>query len=360
MAANSIDPFLSVVLCTYNPRLDYLQRVIEGLKVQTLPRERWEFVVVDNNSQPPLRVRNQQTGNRRQESGDRSARPQDCETSLPSHLSTFPPSTDVNLSWHPDARIVVETQQGLSHARRRGFEEAKGELIVNLDDDAVLDPDYLEQVVKLAEKFPFIGAFGCQMRAEFERLPDWPVGDYYGAERTTGENIWSNDREHIASTPWGVGSVVRRAVAEAYVVRMQSDPRWSMLGRTADKLLSCEDIEIAMTACDLGLGKGVFCDLKLTHLIPAKRMTEDFLCRNAYGNGYSSVIHNYLRFGQIPQESGIFAKLNRLYRLWRMSPRKRREEIAKDRGISEGRETVLRLEEQASRSLAEGSEKLKR
>jgi glycosyltransferase involved in cell wall biosynthesis len=322
MADNLKTPLISVVLCTYNPRADYLQRCVDGLKAQTLAQSAWELVVVDNNSQPELRV----------------AGLKDQETK-----GLKDKGTEIDLSWHPEARMVVETQQGLSHARRRGFEEAKGELIVNLDDDAVLDPDYLEQAIKLAEEFSFIGAFGCQVRAEFERPPQWPIRDYYGAGRTVSENVWSNERERFVTTPTGVGSVLRRAVADSYAARMQLDPRWALLGRTADKLLSCEDIEIAMTACDLGLGKGVFCDLKLTHLIPVKRMTEDFLCRNAHGNGYSSVVHNYLRFGRIPQKPSIFARLNRLYRLARMSPRKRRQERAKDKGIREGIALVERL-----------------
>jgi hypothetical protein len=324
-------PLISVVLCTYKPRADYLQRCVDGVKAQTLSRDLWEFIVVDNNSTKPL---SSTTG------------PQDDGPSARRALR-LGETTFIDLSWHPDARIVVEMQQGLSHARRRGFQEARGELIVNLDDDAVLDPDYLEQVVKLAEQFPFIGAFGCQLRPEFERPSEWPVGDYYGAQRTVAENIWSNDREQFATTPAGVGSVVRRTVADAYVARMKSDPRWALLGRTADKLLSCEDIEIAMTACDLGLGKGVFRNLKLTHLIPAKRMTEDFLCRNAHGNGYSSVVHNYLRFGRVPAQPSFFGRLNRVYRLWRMPARKRREEMAKDRGILEGAEFVKRLVEQS-------------
>lgn len=337
MTANAANPLLSAVLCTYNPRVDYLQRVVEGLKGQTLPRERWEFVVVDNNSQPPLRV----AGLREKETAE-SARQVAAQPTDKSRKDSVN-ETEIDLSWHPDARLVVETQQGLSHARRRGFEEAKGELIVNLDDDAVLDPDYLEQVVRLGQRLPFIGAFGCQLRAEFEVAPDRATHEYYAAERTVAEDVWSNDREHITSTPFGAGSVVRCEVAEAYVARMRSDSRWSMLGRTADKLLSCEDIEIAMTACDLGLGKGVFKDLRLTHLIPAKKMSDDFLCRNAYGNGYSSVVHNYLRFGRIPTCPSIFAKLNRLYRLLRMSPRQRRQQIAKDHGIREGSAMVARL-----------------
>jgi hypothetical protein len=313
MADDLKTPLISVVLCTYNPRADFLERVIEGLKAQTLAQSAWELVVVDNNSTKPL-------------------------------SSTTGPQVDrttfIDLSWHPEARIVVEMQQGLSHARRRGFEEAKGDLIVNLDDDAVLDADYLEQVVKLAQQFPFIGAFGGQIRGEFEELPRWPAGEYYGAQRVIAQDLWSNDPKHGASMPVGVGSVVKRQVADAYVRKMTTDPRWSVLGRTAEKLFSCEDLEIAMTACDVGLGHGVFRALNLTHLVPQQRMTLDFLCRNAHGNGYSYTIHNYLRFGRLPSGRSIMGKLNRLYRLARMPSRQRKQELAKDRGIREALEYI--------------------
>src|SRR5712671_4531106 len=45
---------ISVVLCTYNPREDYLRRVVDGLRAQTLPQGQWEFIVVDNASNPPV------------------------------------------------------------------------------------------------------------------------------------------------------------------------------------------------------------------------------------------------------------------------------------------------------------------
>jgi len=263
-------------------------------------------LLIDNNSQPPLEGR-------------------------------------VRLGRLPKARIVVEKLQGLSHARRRGFQEAQGDLIVNLDDDAVLDPDYLGTCLRLADQYPFIGVFGSQMTAEFEEAPIWPKEEYYAAERTVLEDIWSNDREHIPSTPWGAGSVVTKKVAEAYTEKMLIYPLWSGLGRTADKLLSCEDIGIAMTACDLGLGKGVFRDLKFTHLIPKSKMTEEFLCKNAYGNGYSATLHNWLRFGRLPPKPTLMGRINRSYRLFRMSLRRRRQEMAKDRGIRDAFRDIKRL-----------------
>jgi len=310
-------PFVSVVLATYNPRSDFLERVVDGLKAQTLPRERWELIVVDNNSQPPVRV----------------VRPRDTKSQQ---------TTEIDLSWHPDARMVVEKQQGLSHARRRGFEEAKGELIVNLDDDAVIDPDYLEQVCEVARQHPFIGVFGGQRRAEFEVLPKWPREEYYGADRMVSEPIWSNDREHGPSLPTGAGSVVKKKVADAYVRKLANEPVWASLGRTAEKMLSCEDVEIAMIACDLGLGRGLFPQLKLTHLIEARKMTLDFLCRNAHGNGYSYTIHNFLRFGRLPSGRSVMGKINRLYRLARMPSRQRKQEMAKDHGIREAVDYIKR------------------
>jgi glycosyltransferase involved in cell wall biosynthesis len=315
MAESVKTPLVSVVLCTYNPRADFVERVLEGLRRQTLPLERWEFIVVDNNSTKPL-----------------------CSTMGPRDDGT----TVIDLSWHPDARMVVEKQQGLSHARRRGFEEAKGELIVNLDDDAVIDPDYLEQVCEVARQHPFIGVFGGQRRAEFEVLPKWPREEYYGADRMVSEPIWSNDREHGPSLPTGAGSVVKKKVADAYVRKLANEPVWASLGRTAEKMLSCEDVEIAMIACDLGLGRGLFPQLKLTHLVEARKMTLDFLCRNAHGNGYSYTIHNYLRFGRLPSGRSVMGKINRLYQLARMPSRQRKQEMAKDHGIREAVDYIKR------------------
>ena len=45
---------LSVIICTHNPRLDYLGRVLDALREQTLGKEQWELVVVDNASTSSL------------------------------------------------------------------------------------------------------------------------------------------------------------------------------------------------------------------------------------------------------------------------------------------------------------------
>jgi glycosyltransferase involved in cell wall biosynthesis len=97
---------VSVIVCTHNPRQEYLTRVLAALRVQTLPTAGWELLVIDNASKEPVAGR-------------------------------------FDLSWHPHGRHVREDELGLTPARLRWIAEARAELLVFVDDDNVLDPDYL-------------------------------------------------------------------------------------------------------------------------------------------------------------------------------------------------------------------------
>ncbi|MGA2852681.1 MAG: glycosyltransferase, partial [Verrucomicrobiota bacterium] len=48
---------ISIIICTHNPREDYLRRVLEALRAQTLPARDWELLLVDNASEKPLASR---------------------------------------------------------------------------------------------------------------------------------------------------------------------------------------------------------------------------------------------------------------------------------------------------------------
>jgi len=41
---------VSVIVCTHNPRLEYLSRTLEALREQMLPKGEWELLVIDNAS----------------------------------------------------------------------------------------------------------------------------------------------------------------------------------------------------------------------------------------------------------------------------------------------------------------------
>jgi glycosyltransferase involved in cell wall biosynthesis len=237
-------PALCVIICTHNPRREYLERALAGLVSQKLPRERWELVLVDNASTPSVR-------------------------------SWFDPGRE------PQPRLIEEAQLGLTNARLRGVRETTGEVIVFVDDDNVLAPDYLEQANCISREWPRLGTWGGQTLPEWEVTPpDWTrrYWNWIGV-RELQRDLWSNLRNDMRSAPFGAGMCVRRTVAEAYARVLSRDELRRSLGRTGTQLIGSEDSDLAFTACDLGLGNGIFCRLKLTHIIPRQRLQERYLLR---------------------------------------------------------------------------------
>lgn len=328
---------VSVVIPTHNPRMDYLARVIKALKQQTLPCEQWELVVVDNGSRVPLKAGAGQQDNR-------SAGPQDCGTPLPSHLPTFPPFTELQLGWHPHARVVREERLGLTNARLRGFAETSGEVIVLVDDDNVLAPDYLEQVVRIARDYLFLGTWSGALELELEPASPEPAEQlrHLLCERKPTKDVWSNDRSNFAATPWGAGECIRRAVAEVYGGKVASDPRRRQLDLQGEQLVYGGDTDIAYTGLEMGLGMGVFTSLRITHLTPKSRCTEEYLLKNYEAHAYSEVLHYWVEHGTIPkQRTDLRGRLGLLARRVLGSPLERKMIAARQRGLRRAAESIV-------------------
>jgi glycosyltransferase involved in cell wall biosynthesis len=228
---------------------------LSSLESQTLPKDEWELILVDNASEP-----------------DKTPHP--------------------NFSWHPQARLVREEQVGLTPARLRGIKGASGELLVFVDDDNVIDPDFLETALRTAKDRPFLGAWSGQCRPRFEEPPPEWTRRYWGslAIREFDKDTWSNVPRLPDTMPWGAGLCVRREVAKRYLFLHESGERSFQFDRTADSLISGGDNDLAACACDLGFGVGIIAALKLTHLIPPERLTENYLARLAEGIQFSSVL----------------------------------------------------------------------
>jgi glycosyltransferase involved in cell wall biosynthesis len=249
---------LSVITCSHNPREDYLKRVIEALKNQTLNKQNWEYLLIDNASDDPLEKR-------------------------------------VDLSWQPNARHVREKKLGLTQARLRGIREARGEILVFVDDDNVLEAEYLQLAVEVANKYPMIGAWGGQRLPLFEQEPPaWTTRHWsHLALHEFDKDIWSNQPN--GAMPNGAGLCVRKSVADFYADLHADGKRAFIMDRNGSSLVSGGDVDLAMCACDVGLGVGLFASLKLQHLIPSERLQEDYLLRLTEGIGYSGVILDSFR-----------------------------------------------------------------
>jgi glycosyltransferase involved in cell wall biosynthesis len=246
---------ISVIICTHNPREDYLRRTLEALERQTLPKDQWELLLIDNASKELL-------------------------------------AGKWDLSWHPHGRHVLESDLGLTPARLRGIEEAVGELLIFIDDDNVIDLNYLQQALQISSRMPNLGCFGAgRIEPEFEEEPEDALRPYTGmlALRTVSEPYWSNVPDD-SWVPWGAGLCVTRGVSKQYFNAVNQSKTQMLLGRKGGMLNSGEDDEFSWAACSMGFGRGIFPELRVLHLIDRRRVQREYLLRIAEGHAFSHEI----------------------------------------------------------------------
>jgi glycosyltransferase involved in cell wall biosynthesis len=247
------------VICTHNPREDYLAATLASIQSQESLGEgrAWELLLIDN-------------------------------------ASTVPLKDGIDLSWHPEARIVTEEKLGLTHARLRSFREARGEIIVYVDDDNVLNRDYLRETLSAFDDDPTLGAVGGKAIPRYETDPPaWFHGmESWLACRDLGDRpmiaAWpdptSASRAYPLCAPVGAGLGIRRFAYAAYVEAAVTDPIRVALGRRGSELSSGEDNDMVMTLLEMGWRVAYRPELRLEHLIPAVRLTQDYLMRLAYSS----------------------------------------------------------------------------
>jgi glycosyltransferase involved in cell wall biosynthesis len=247
---------LSVILCTHNPRRAVLEETLAALRrQQPLDEGRWELVLIDNASDPPLRG-------------------------------------SIDLAGYEAAPIVREERLGLTHARLRGLAEASGEILVFVDDDNLLEQSYLRRAAAAMSADPTLGAAGGKSIARYEAPPPPWFGevDIDLACRDLGDTplyaswkgIENARRSYPAGAPIGAGLVIRRALFAAYASAAEEDAARLGLGRRGANLASGEDNDIVMTVLGQGWRTAYLPELRLEHVIPAGRLTRAYLAAYAY------------------------------------------------------------------------------
>jgi hypothetical protein len=253
----------SVIICSRNPRVDYLERVLDGLRHQTLDRAGWELLLVDNGSDDRLSGR-------------------------------------YDLSWHPHAFHVREERLGLVNARVRGIGSSRASLLIFVDDDNVLDRDYLEQALALTRSHSCPGVFGAGViEPAFEIQPDPAIRPFLSflAIRQVEESRVSFDPADASGVPWGAGLCVSRVVADGYRSLLIRQDRFELLGRRGGSLGCGDDDLFSWVAASLGRQLGVFPQLRLTHLISAHRLSRSYIQQLVRDHALTTGLLHYLVAG---------------------------------------------------------------
>lgn len=231
---------LTAIICTYN-RAKYIGNLLESIAKNDLEKSKYEIVLVDNNC----------TDNTREI----------CEAFAKAHK-------DVQF------RYVLEPEQGLSAARNKGIKEAKGDVIVYIDDDALVDTDYLRTYAEWFEAHPETMACGGPIEPLYEtKEPSW-MTPYTKALLTAWMNYGDKVREYPKGRyPGGGNAAYRKEVFDKVGLFNTA------LGRKGGNLMGSEEKDIFDKMHSLGMQVLYLPTPILHHIIPQAKLEPDYFNR---------------------------------------------------------------------------------
>ncbi len=198
---------ISVIICTYNRALS-LPRALTSVAWQRFAQPvKWEVVVVDNNSRDETRA-------------------------VAAQFS----------AQHPGRfRYIFEAVPGKSNALNTGIRESFGNLIAFMDDDVIVDPNWLANLTSVLKDSPWAGVGGRVLLDWSSPPPRWlsMKRPYSLAGVLAGWDLGDQPFELTNEVPIGTNMAFRRKVFEKYGL-FRSD-----LGPNPANLIRGEDLEFS-------------------------------------------------------------------------------------------------------------------
>lgn len=248
--ANSI----SVIICCHNSS-HTLPRTLAHLASQRGADDlRWEVIVIDNASTD--------------DTAELARRVWSHEQNAPAPL-----------------RVVHEPRQGLTHARLRGFDEARHEIISFIDDDNLVSPDWVHLVAEIMSRHPEAGACGGWSDPLFEVEPPWWF-ENHKIMFTIGPEMPNKDQPSERDIIWGAGLAVRRQAWEELV---SCGFESQLTDRQGKELVGGGDTELCLALRLCGWRLRYDPRLRLRHALAPARLTWHHLRRLHQGDGAASV-----------------------------------------------------------------------
>lgn len=236
---------VTVAIPTYN-RAALLRQTLAGIAAQAFPADAFEVLVIDNRS------------------GDDTA----------AAVAAFAGA-------RPAPRRVVEERQGLDHARNCAIAEARGDIILFGDDDILVGPDWIAQMLA-----PFacdgagrIGAVGGEVVPVFpDGLPRWLEGAHRPLAFRPDAGPLPAGR-----TPMGANLAFPRGVFERHGAFHTG------LDRQGARLFGGGDGEMIRRLRAAGLEIWFAPAAVVRHQISASRLTFSYAARHAFDSARSRV-----------------------------------------------------------------------
>ncbi len=246
-------PFkISVAISTYN-RDSFLKGLMDSILQQTLSPREFEIIFVNNNSTDNTDAI--------------------CKQFIADHPS-------LKIQYH------IEYNQGLSFARNRCIQEAKGKYITFADDDALLNPDFLETVCNYLDEHTDIAEVGGPIFLSYmESIPNWEnpyINTLFGYFQPSLKPYILN--RPSKKYPRGSNMTYRTEIFNTCGLFNTS------LGRIKQQLIGGEEKDIAFRIINAGFRIAYIPSAIVHHLVPERRTKLDFIQKQAKGIGLSEQI----------------------------------------------------------------------
>lgn len=178
-------------------------------------------------------------------------------------------------------RYFIETKQGLSFARNRGLKEAKGNYFVFIDDDAFLCENYISELKCYLKNAPKELGFGGKILPFLEcELPNW-MSKYL--ESLMSVIDLGNETKLFKGAKYPVGANMGFSASVVTKIGVFNEE----LGRIGNSMLGGEEKDFFFRMKSAGIPIYYFSKMIVHHVIPAKRLTVEFIKKLALGIGES-------------------------------------------------------------------------
>ena len=213
------------------------------------------------------------------------------EVILIDNASTDDTNTTAKLAWsrldrkNVEFTVAYESRTGLVHARKKGTDLAKYDIIIFCDDDNGLHNNYVQSSFELFQNSDVTIACGHGIATTPKNFPEWfqYVFTFYACHSALGID---GKKIEAGDLQYGAGIVIRKSFLN---IIARCGYSYYLEDRSGAKLSSGQDTELILLAKILGQKVISSENLKFFHQIPESRLSKKYLFKLIKGvcsNGF--------------------------------------------------------------------------
>lgn len=240
------NPEISIVICSYN-RARYIREAMLSLCTQTLDAARFEVIIVDNAS-----------------TDDTAAICREFIAAHPNSQFTY----------------LLEKKQGASFARNTGAAIAKAPLLCFMDDDAIAEPDFLQNILQFFRDVPNAGGLGGRIIPRY--IPAEPNWMSHYVSSLVGHFHYNENRTPFKNGKYPLESNMTIHTADFHTI---GGFNTKLPGVSGTLRIGGEGKDFFFRLMELG--KVIYYDptVRVEHVVEVAKLTPEYMYRVASGIG---------------------------------------------------------------------------